>query len=198
MPIPNDSRTFFYNRMMNTVVLTQTLAPGIRLEFVLGDLTEETVDAIVNAANAHLQHGGGVAGAISRRGGPTIQAESNAWVHEHGPVPHSRPAWTGAGRLPCRFVIHAVGPVWGEGDEDRKLADAIRGSLDVALELGLHSLAIPAISTGIFGFPKDRAARIALQTLRQWAAAHPQSPLTLVRLTVIDQPTLDYYLEAAA
>ncbi len=183
---------------MNTVVLTQPLPPAMRLEFVLGDLTDEIVDAIVNAANTHLQHGGGVAGAISRRGGPAIQAESDDWVREHGLVTHAHPAWTGPGNLPCRYILHAVGPIWGQGDEDRKLADCIRGSLDVAQQLNLHSIALPAISTGIFGFPKARAAQITLQTLREWAAQHSDGPLEVVRVTIIDQPTLDFYLEAAA
>src|SRR5512146_11618 len=110
---------------MNTIIRTISYPSGQRLELVSGDLTEEQVDAIVNAANSHLAHGGGVAGAIVRRGGPSIQAESDAWVHKHGPVTHAEPAYTGAGRLPCRYVIHAVGPIWGAGDEDGKLADAV-------------------------------------------------------------------------
>ena len=84
------------------------------LRLVQGDITERDTDAIVNAANSFLQHGGGVAGAISRRGGLVIQRESDAWVSEHGPVSHAEPAVTWGGSLPCRYVIHAVGPVWGE------------------------------------------------------------------------------------
>jgi putative ATPase len=182
---------------VNTLLFSQPLSPALLLEIVQGNITEQAVDAIVNAANSRLQHGGGVAGAIARRGGPSIQAESDAWVREHGPVSHAQPAWTGAGSLPCRFIIHAVGPMWGEGDEDRKLAGCIRGSLDAAAQLKLSSLALPAISTGIFGFPKERAARITLDTLRAWAAEHPESAVSLVRLTIIDQPTLNVYLEAA-
>ena len=175
---------------MNHVILETDLAGGVRLQLVEGDLTEEAVDAIVNAANSRLQHDGGVAGAISRRGGPQIQAESNAWVLRHGPVTHDQPAYTSAGRLPCRYVIHAVGPIWGAGDEDAKLAAAVRGSLQLAEELKLQSLALPPISTGIFGFPKERAAAVILEALQEYFAGLQQSSLETVRLTVIDQPTL--------
>ena len=160
------------------------------VQLVQGDLTDERVDAIVNAANTHLQHGGGVAGAISRRGGPQIQAESDAWVHTHGPVPHERPAYTGAGKLPCRYVIHAVGPVWGEGLEDKKLQAAVNGTLELADQLQLASIAFPAISTGIFGFPKERAARIILETIRSYFVWQSASKLRMVRIVLLDSATL--------
>jgi O-acetyl-ADP-ribose deacetylase len=180
---------------MNTVLREFQLPRGGCIQIVQGDLTEENVDAIVNAANAYLQHGGGVAGAILRRGGPEIQSESDTWVQQHGPVTHEQPAYTGAGRLPCRYVIHAVGPVWGEGDEDQKLAKAVGGSLALAERLELKSLALPAISTGIFGFPKERAARIILKTVRESLSAATRRHLELVRLTLYDQPTLDAFLQ---
>jgi putative ATPase len=180
---------------MNTVLQQFKLPSGAAIQIVQGDLTEENVDAIVNAANAYLQHGGGVAGAILRRGGSEIQAESDIWVQEHGPVTHSQPAYTGAGRLPCRAVIHAVGPIWGEGDEDQKLAKAVMGSLALAERLEFKSIALPAISTGIFGFPKERAARIILKTVREFLANPDRSHLELVRLTLYDQPTLDAFLQ---
>jgi O-acetyl-ADP-ribose deacetylase (regulator of RNase III) len=175
---------------MNHVILENHLAAGVRLQLVEGDLTEEAVDAIVNAANSRLEHGGGVAGAISRRGGPQIQAESNEWVHRFGPVRHDYPAYTSGGRLPCRYVIHAVGPVWGEGDEDAKLAAAVHGSLQRAEELKLQSLALPAISTGIYGFPKQRAATVILGAIQEYFAGRQRGSLETVRLTLIDQPTL--------
>ena len=165
-------------------------------QLVQGDLTAETVDAIVNAANSHLQHGGGVAGIIVRRGGYEIQAESDAWVREHGPVTHAEPAYTGAGRLPCRYVIHAVGPVWGEGDEDARLAAAVTGSLALASRLGLKSIAFPAISTGIFGFPKERAANVIYSAIASYFEQFPASCLQLVRLTLFDQPTVEAFLTA--
>jgi putative ATPase len=165
------------------------------LRLVHGDLTEERVDAIVNAANAHLAHGGGVAGAIVRRGGPSIQVESDAWVRTHGPVAHDRPAITTAGRLPCRHVIHAVGPVWGEGDEDAKLQAAVRGALGLASDRGLQSLALPAISTGIFGFPKERGARVILEAIAGFFSSSPTSPLQEIRITLIDEASVAIFAD---
>jgi O-acetyl-ADP-ribose deacetylase len=180
---------------MNTVLREFQLPSGGCIQIVQGDITEEKVDAIVNAANAYLQHGGGVAGAIVRRGGSEIQAESDTWVQQHGPVTHTQPAYTSAGRLPCRTVIHAVGPVWGEGDEDQKLAKAVSSALALAERLELKSIALPAISTGIFGFPKERAARIILKTIREFLSSLSGNNLELVRLTLFDQPTLDAFLQ---
>lgn len=162
---------------------------GQKLELSMGDLTEQKVDAIVNAANEHLMHGGGVAAAIVRRGGEVIQEESDAWVEQHGAVSHDQPAYTHAGHLPCRYVIHAVGPVWGSGDEENKLSQAIQGSLALAEKLGLTSIAFPPISTGIFGFPKDKAATVFMKTFQQYFTGHPKSILNLVRMMIIDQAT---------
>ena len=183
---------------MSQVLRTTTLPSGQTIQLAQGDLTTEPLDAIVNAANPWLQHGGGVAGAIVLRGGAQIQAESDAWVQAHGPVSHAEPAWTRAGNLPCRFVIHAVGPVWGEGEEDAKLEAAISGALKRADALGLNSLALPAISTGIFGFPKERAARLIFAALRGYFAQNPASGLRLVRVTILDRPTLDIFFAAWA
>lgn len=182
---------------MSTTYLSHAFPSGLVLEIAQGDLTQEPLDAIVNAANSYLQHGGGVAGAIARQGGPSIQAESTAWVQAHGPVQHDRPAWTHAGDLPCRFVIHAVGPVWGEGNEDVRLGMAVMGSLDLAERLGCVSVALPAISTGIFGFPRPRAASILLGVTRDWASDHPFSGLRLVRMVLFDMPALQDFLDAA-
>ncbi len=171
-------------------IAEHTLDTGQTLCLKHGDLTDEAVDAIVNAANAQLVHGGGVAGAIVRRGGPKIQAESRDWVREHGPITHEQPAITGAGDLPCRYVIHAVGPVWGEGDEDAKLQAAVMGALALAEEHGFTNLAMPAISTGIFGFPKERGARVILDTVLDFLLQHPESRLRQVRVTLIDEPSV--------
>ncbi len=179
---------------MSEPLRQHTYPSGQRLEIVQGDLTAQEVDAIVNPANAQLQHGGGVAALIARRGGRTIDDESRAWVREPGPVPHDRPAYTSGGNLPARYVIHAVGPVWGSGDEDRKLAAATRGSLARADELSLVSLALPAISTGIFGFPKERAAGVIYTAVEAYYEAHRDSGVSLVRLVLYDQPTLDAFL----
>ncbi|MEW6718082.1 MAG: macro domain-containing protein [Chloroflexota bacterium] len=179
---------------MNEILVGRIFDTGQRLQIVHGDITQEPVDAIVNAANAHLQHGGGVAAVIVRRGGSEIQRQSNAWVREHGRVTHEQPAVTTAGNLPCRYVIHAVGPVWGEGDEDAKLSAAVDGSLRIADELQLTSLAFPAISTGIFGFPKARAAGIIFSAVQKHFEHNPLSGVNLVRLVLYDQPTIDEFL----
>ena len=180
---------------MNQVLVEHTFPSGQRLEIVQGDLTEEKVDAIVNAANEHLQHGGGVAGVIARKAGPEIQSESDAWVREHGPVRHEEPAYTGAGRLPSRYVIHAVGPIWGAGNEDAKLAAAVGGALALAERLSLNSIALPAISTGIFGFPKARAAEVIFSAIERYYEDHPDSGVGLARLTLYDQPTVNVFHE---
>ena len=180
---------------MNTVLKEHVLSTGQTLQIVQGDITTETVDAIVNAANEHLQHGGGVAWAISKKGGPAIQKESDVWIQQHGPVTHARPAWTSGGLLPAKYVIHAVGPVWGDGDEDRKLSEAVTGSLRLADELKCTSIALPAISTGIFGFPKDRAAGIIFSAIEKYFESHA-SNLKVVRLTLFDQATVDVFLKS--
>jgi len=130
------------------------------LELVQGDITDQTTDAIVNAANAALQMGGGVAGAIRRKGGPAIQAECNriGGTYVGGAV------ITTGGNLAAKYVIHAVGPRHGDEHEDEKLKNATLNSLILADKHNLKSVAFPAISTGIFGFPKDRCATIMLST----------------------------------
>ncbi len=178
---------------MPQLVAERRWPTGQVLQLIHGDLTEEDVDAIVNAANAYLEHGGGVAGDIVRRGGSVIQHESDAWVRAHGPVNHDTPALTGAGRLACRHVIHAVGPVWGEGDEDAKLHAAVSGALRLADEQGYSSLALPAISTGVFGFPKARGARILTDAIAEFLEAHPTGALTQVHITLIDEPSVQVF-----
>jgi O-acetyl-ADP-ribose deacetylase (regulator of RNase III) len=134
------------------------------LELAQADITELTTDAIVNAANEHLAHGGGVAGVISRKGGPAIQRESNEWVRQHGPVHTGSAAITSGGRLEARHVIHAVGPIYdGTPRSAELLASAVRAALQMADDHGLRSIALPAISTGIFGYPLEEAAGVMLQ-----------------------------------
>lgn len=180
---------------MSNLTAQTTFPSGQIFEIVQGDITTEKVDAIVNAANEYLSHGGGVAAAIVRKGGEIIQEESDRWITQNGPVAHESPAYTGAGHLPCKYVIHAVGPYWGQGDEDNRLAAAVAGSLKRADELKLSSIAFPAISTGIFGFPKDRAAPIIFSTIRDYFKITSDSGLKLVRLVIIDRPTLDAFLK---
>ena len=182
--------------MVNTIK-SHTLPGGQALEICQGDITTLHVDAIVNAANSRLAHGGGVAAAISRKGGSAIQQESNAWVKQHGPVAHANPAYTTGGNLPCKYVIHAVGPVWGKGDEENKLHAAIRGSLDLADQLNLSSIAFPAISTGIFGFPKKLASIIFMRAVPSYFAKRTsESSLKTVKIVLYDDTSLDIFLHA--
>lgn len=175
---------------MEELLASETYGSG-RVEVVLGDLTEQAVDAIVNAANSALAHGGGVAGAIVRRGGVEIQSESSG----KAPVAVGDAVVTGAGRLPCRYVIHAVGPRWGEGAEESKLRSAVRNALGRAEELSLDSVAIPAISTGIFGYPKAEGCAVIVEEvvthLRQAGGT-----LQLVRLVSIDRETASHFVAA--
>jgi O-acetyl-ADP-ribose deacetylase (regulator of RNase III) len=135
------------------------------LALVQGDITTMATDAIVNAANERLAHGGGVAGAISRRGGPEIQRQSDAWVMQHGRVPTGSAAITGAGELAAKYVIHAVGPIYdGTPRSAELLASAVRSSLALADEHGLKTIALPAISTGIYGYPLGEAAHVILSS----------------------------------
>lgn len=129
------------------------------LEVMQGDITEQETDAIVNAANSQLILGGGVAGAIRRRGGPAIQKDCN----QKGPIGVGHAVLTTGGNLKAQYVIHAVGPRMGEGEEDQKLRDATLNSLKVADAYHLRSISFCAISTGIFGYPIDRCAHIMLQ-----------------------------------
>lgn len=169
--------------------LSEKTVGGKTLRLVQGDITEREVDAIVNAANSHLKHGGGVAGAIVRKGGSIIQEESD----RIGYTPVGAAAMTTGGKLPARYVIHAVGPRMGEGDEDRKLGSAVRSALSLAADEGLRSICMPAISSGIFGFPKDRCARILVGEARAYLGEHPESSLHLVEFCVFDDETAGHF-----
>ena len=162
---------------------------GKILRLIQGDLTHRDVDAIVNAANSHLKHGGGVAGAIVRKGGQVIQDESD----RIGFVPVGHAAITSAGRLPAKFVIHAVGPHMGEGDEDNKLKSAVKSSLQLASEKKFSSISFPAISSGIFGFPKDRCAKILVSEALNFLKTHPGSSLHEVEFCIYDDETLAHF-----
>jgi O-acetyl-ADP-ribose deacetylase len=161
------------------------------LEIVRGDLTTQAVDAIVNAANTTLLGGGGVDGAIHRVGGPAIIAECRLL----GGCQTGDAKATTAGELPARYVIHTVGPVWRGGDagEPGLLASCHRRSLDVARELGARTVAFPAISCGIYGYPAELAAVVAIDTVR--AHAHD---LDLVRFVLFGDDTYDAFAAAAS
>ncbi len=149
-------------------VLAEKEINGVSVKVVKGDITKEKTDAIVNAANKYLSHGGGVAGAIVRAGGYAIQEESDKIVREHGPLETGEAVITTAGSLPSKFVIHTVGPIYGEGDEDAKLRKAVLSVLKLATEKNLHSISIPAISCGIYGFPKKRGTKIIYETVKEF------------------------------
>lgn len=171
------------------------LTSGHGLSLWHGDITEEAVDAIVNAANDGLVHGGGVAGAIVRKGGYIIQDESD----RIGRVVTGSAAITGAGSLAAKFVIHAVGPVWDgrtPEENDRLLASAITSALEIARERDLLSIAFPAISSGIFGFPKDRCAAVMLRAVREWTNTHPDDNPRYIRFTIIDEETVAVFEQA--
>jgi O-acetyl-ADP-ribose deacetylase (regulator of RNase III) len=169
---------------------------NLKLEIGQGDITSEKVDAIVNAANSHLSHGGGVARAIAERGGETITEESKKWVETHGPVAHDSPAHTSGGKLPCKYIIHAVGPVWGEGEEEGKLSTTIRSSLELAEKLGVESIAFPAISTGIFGFPIRRAAEIFMKEFNEYLSTQRLGLVNSIKMVLYDENTLLEFLDA--
>lgn len=170
-------------------IISEKIIEGRTFRLVQGDITERDVDAIVNAANSYLQHGGGVAGAIVKKGGQVIQDESD----KIGFVPVGSAAMTTAGKLPAKFVIHAVGPRMGEGDEENKLKKAIVSSLSLASEKGLKSISIPAISSGIFGFPKDKCAMILVKEAVEYINKNPESSLNLIEFCVYDDATAGYF-----
>ncbi|MCJ1681342.1 O-acetyl-ADP-ribose deacetylase [Streptomyces sp. APSN-46.1] len=164
-----------------------------RITLVLGDITGEPADAVVNAANSSLLGGGGVDGAIHRKGGPEILAACRTLRASHygKGLPTGRAVATTAGRLPARWVIHTVGPVWSR-DEDRSelLASCYRESLRVADELGARTVAFPAISTGVYGWPMDDGARIAVETVRATA-----TDVEEVRFVLFDEKAYGAFAE---
>ncbi|NLW60416.1 MAG: O-acetyl-ADP-ribose deacetylase [Firmicutes bacterium] len=147
-----------------------------RIEVIQGDITKVEVDAIVNAANSTLLGGGGVDGAIHRAGGPEILAACKRIREQQGGCPTGEAVITTAGRLPAKYVIHTVGPVWRGGgqDEPRLLANCYRNSLALAVENAVTTIAFPNISTGVYRFPKEQAAEIALQTVVEFLKADAQ------------------------
>ena len=159
------------------------------IELVVGDLTEQQVDAIVNAANESLLGGGGVDGAIHRAGGPEILAESSRL----GGCATGDAKATTAGRLPARWVIHAVGPVWRGGDhsEPELLASAHRRSLEVARELGARTVAFPAISCGVYAYPPELAAPVALSAVRE-----AEDDFDLIRFVFLGEELRDVFAAA--
>lgn len=162
--------------------MTQILA-------VTGDITAQQVDAVVNAANEELQHGGGVALAIARAGGPVVQEESNRWVSQHGPLSPGVAAVTPAGDMPAMLVIHVAGPRYRQGQDNAGLlATAVAVALDAAAGEGCRTVALPAISAGVFGYPLDEATEVIASTVRSWVEENPDA-LDEIRLVGFDDAT---------
>ncbi|HYN02315.1 MAG TPA: macro domain-containing protein [Vicinamibacteria bacterium] len=166
--------------------------PGGRaFEVVTGDLLKEPVDAIVNAANGHLAHGGGVAAAIARAAGPALEEDGARIVAERGPIPVGDAVVTTAGRLPFKGVIHAVGPHQGLGREEERLEQALQAAFVRAHERGWASVSFPAVSSGIFAVPLDVCARAYVRAVRGFFSAHPATCLRTVRLCLFDGPLVE-------
>lgn len=168
------------------------------ISILLADITRVPADAIVNAANARLSKGAGVCGAIHEAGGPSIETACTKYVEKHGLVMRGEAVATTAGRLRARYVIHAVGPMWRDGrsGEARDLASAYRCSIELADKLKLRSIAFPSISTGVYGYPVQLAAPVALATVQD-ALAKARNVKT-VTFALIDEFTFHAYQSALA
>ena len=164
-----------------------------RVEIIRGDITRQKADAIVNAANSSLMGGGGVDGAIHRAGGPAILDECKAHVARHGQCGIGEAVITTGGHLPAKFVIHTVGPVWhgGGNNESSKLSNCYRNSLLLAVKYQLRTVAFPNISTGIYGYPKNQAAAVAIKTTLEFLKS--DSSLTKVSFVCFDDENFELY-----
>ena len=169
---------------------------GQTLELLEGNIIDQEVDALVNAANSRLAGGGGVDGAIHHRGGPSIMQETDR-LYPDG-CPTGSAVISTAGRLPAKYVLHAVGPVWagGQRGEADLLASAHRRCLELAVAHDCHSIAFPAISTGVYGYPLDRAARVALRTVIEFIREHGRPGL--VRFILFDHAAYGEFAAALA
>jgi len=176
------------------LIAEYSVPTGGKIQVRHGDMTEERVDAIVNAANKHLDHGSGLAGAIKEKGGFIIQAESDEYVDRNGPLEDGAVVALSSGNLPCKNVIHAVGPIWHGGNmgEGVFLSMCVRSCLDTANKLKAKSLSMPAISTGIFRFPKPTCAEIMFDTVLHYFKETKKEERTLseVRFTNFDDETV--------
>lgn len=163
---------------------------------VTGDLTAQPVGAVVNAANEQLAHGGGVAAALAKAGGPAVQEESNRWVREHGDVAPGQAAVTTAGEMPADRLVHVVGPRYRSGqDNEGLLREAVRAALDAARESGADSIALPAISAGVFGYPPDEAGAVIASEACAWLAGSPGA-VREIRLVGLDDTATGHFAAA--
>jgi O-acetyl-ADP-ribose deacetylase (regulator of RNase III) len=174
---------------MQSKLIARLEFPGGRVfEAVEGNLLRQPVDAIANAANGALAHGGGVAAAIARAAGDALLDEDNRILAERGHIPTGDAVVSIAGKLRFQGIIHAVGPMQGQGDEEGKLTSALLAAFRLADERGWKSLAFPAVSSGIFGVPAEVCARAYVQAVREFWAERPDSPLKLIRLCLFPGP----------
>lgn len=184
--------------MTAQVVACEELPGGRAFEVVLGSLLEESVDAIVNAANGHLAHGGGVAAVIARAAGPALVREGDGIVADRGPIPVGEAVVTTAGELLFEGVIHAVGPHQGIGREEEKLEAALRSAFLRAHERDWASVAFPAVSSGIFAVPPDVCARAYVAAVRGFWDDHPETSLKSIRLCLLGDQLMDLVKDALA
>ena len=178
---------------MNSRVINEIkIKDGRMVTLVEGDITERNVDVIVNPANSYLRHGGGIASTIVKKGGSIIQEESN----KIGFIKVGSSTITSSGILPCKAIIHTVGPRMGEGNEDEKLSKAINSCLELGLLKGFESISIPAISSGIFGFPKDRCAKILVNETISFLKNLEDSStgIKLVEFCILGKETLQAFV----
>lgn len=165
-----------------------------QIKLLQGDITKMEIDAIVNAANSSLMGGGGVDGAIHRAGGPAILAECREIVARQGRCETGQAVITSGGNLPAKYVIHTVGPVWrgGNNNEAGLLQNAYLNSLNLAVKNGVETIAFPNISTGVYGFPKGKASKIAIETVNQFLSENDQ--IKQVFFVCFDQENYELYL----
>lgn len=166
-----------------------------RIQIIKGNIIEQQIDAIVNAANSSLMGGGGVDGAIHRAGGPAILEECRKIIAKQGRCPTGEAVITTAGLLPAKYVIHTVGPVWagGKNDEANKLSNCYKNSLQLALEFKIETIAFPNISTGIYGYPKEEAAKIAIETVSEYLQGQNESFISKVYFVCFDEENYELY-----
>jgi O-acetyl-ADP-ribose deacetylase (regulator of RNase III) len=176
--------------MPNELLVHVSLPHGREFDVVLGNLLDEPVDAIVNAANGHLAHGGGVAAAIASAAGPALEADGDRIVEQHGVIEVGDAVVTVAGRLPFKGVIHAVGPHMGVGDEEAKLVRALKSAFTRADERRWTSVSFPAVSSGIFAVPLPICARAYVSAVREFCDERPETSLRVLRLCLVRGPLI--------
>ena len=186
MPGYDTAGHFYFCGMNNT---------SSKIEVIRGDIKKQKADAIVNAANSSLMGGGGVDGAIHRAGGQVILEECKKIVSKQGGCPTGEAVITTGGNLPATFVIHTVGPVWngGKNKEAEKLGKCYRNSLRLAVENNLKTIAFPNISTGIYGYPKEEAAKIAIETVSEYLQGQNESFISKVYFVCFDEENYELY-----